>query len=428
MENVNLESTKEKLIKAGFLPLEKQARVSNEVLQDRLETVLPEAMEKSGIDLWLVMGKENNEDPIMRTFFTWDMPNARRISVLAFYYEPSEGKVKRMSLGTQSPEMSNFYENVKGKDESIWECIGRIIEQYKPRRIAINKSNTYGFCDGISATLYDSLMNCLKPEYQERLCSGEDVALRWLQKVTDRELELMRVLVDVTQDIIKMSFSKDSIRPGITSTDDIEWLMRSRITQLGFDYWFGPDVDLQRKGGSSTRMSKTVIEPGDLLHCDIGIIGKYIQLHTDMQWLAYVLKPGEEYVPKGLIELLSCGNRFQDIVASNLKDQLSGNEVFANAIEQAKKEGLKPMLYSHPLGIFGHGAGPTIGLYDNQGFVKGSGERTVENSTCYALELNICDHLKEWDNQEVFIYLEEDIYFNKKVSFINGRQTEFIVI
>jgi hypothetical protein len=36
--------------------------------------------------------------------------------------------------------------------------------------------------------------------------------------------------------------------------------------------------------------------------------------------------------------------------------------------------------------------------------------------------------LPEWDNQEVFIYREEDIYFNEKVSFINGRQTELIEI
>jgi Xaa-Pro aminopeptidase len=175
-------------------------------------------------------------------------------------------------------------------------------------------------------------------------------------------------------------------------------------------------------------MFDTVIEAGDLLHCDIGIIGKYVQLHTDIQWLAYVKKQGEEHAPKGIAELLALSNRFQDIAACSFKNQLSGNEVFVNAIKQAKDEGLQPMLYSHPLGTFGHGAGPTIGLYDNQVFVKGSGERPVENSTCYALELNISSCVPEWNNQEAFAYLEEDIYFDEKADFISGRQTELIEI
>ncbi len=428
VKNVNLESMRDKLEKAGLLPMEKQAQLSFEVLHRRLETVLPEAMKKSGVDLWLIMGKENNEDPIMKTLFTWDIPHARRISILAFYYDEACDKVKRMSIGPQSTEMGRLYEDVKKKDESIWDCVGRIVSKYDPKSIAINRSNNYGFCDGISATLYDSLLNCLTDEYRDRLCSGEDLSIRWLEKTTDLELELMKVLVEVTQDIIKMCFSRDNIVPGVTNTKDLEWLMRETISQVGFDYWFGPDVDLQRKGGTSSRLSETTIENGNLLHCDIGIVGKYLQLHTDLQWLAYVLKPGEYNSPKGLGELFSLGQRFQDIVSTSFNYDLSGNEVFTKAVEKAKEEGLAPMLYSHPLGTFGHGAGPTLGLYDNQGFVSGSGERLLEDRTCFALELNVRGNLPEWDNQEVFMYMEEDIYLNGTVSYIHGRQKELINI
>lgn len=428
MNNTILENIKKKLNKAGFLPLEKQAQLSTEVLQHRLETVLPEAMENSGVDFWLVVGKEYNEDPVMRTMFSWDMPHARRISALAFYYDRTNGSVRRMSAAAGSPEMNKLYENIKDASESVWECISRIISQCNPKKIAINKSENYGFCDGMSASSYDSLLDCLKPEYRQRLCSGEDVAIHWLQKVTEQELELMRVMVDITQDIIRLSFSNAFIHPGVTTTSDIEWMMRNTISQLGFDYWFGPDVDLQRMGSTCSRMAESVIEYGDLLHCDIGISGKYIKLNTDLQWVAYMLRPDEEHAPKGLADLMALCNRFQDIVMSNIKNRLSGNEVFANAIEQAKKEGLKPMLYTHPLGTFGHGAGPLIGLYDAQSFVKIKGERPVENSTCYALELNISGSLPEWDNQEVFMYREEDIYFNEKASFILGREAELVEI
>lgn len=428
MNHAILEDIERKLLKAGLLPLRSQAQLSTAILQDRLEMILPEAMEKSGVDFWLIIAREYNEDPLMKTLFTWDMPTARRISALAFYYDRTTGKVRRMSIGALSPQMSNLYENVKDKNETPWECIARIVAQYNPNCIAINKSNHHGFCDGISAGLYDSLQSCLAPEYQQRVCSADKLAIYWLQKITDFELKLMSVLVDVTQDIVKLFFSKDFIKPGITKTSDIEWLMRDAISQLGFDYWFGPDVDLQRKGCSDSRMTDSLIQAGDLLHCDIGIAAKYIRLHTDIQWLAYVGKTDDGSAPIGLKELFASCNRFQDIVTSNFQAQSTGNDVFAKSITQAKESGLKPMLYTHPLGTFGHGAGPLIGLYDAQGFVDGSGEYLIQNKTCYALELNICGNLTEWDNQDVFIYREEDIYFDKEVRFIHGRQTELIEI
>lgn len=428
MRHVILGDIQTKLHKADLLPLKNQAVLSTQILWDRLETILPEAMEKSGVDFWLIAAREYNEDPIMKTLFTWDMPNSRRISALAFYYDRFSGSVRRMSIGALSPEMANIYDNVKDKNESPWECIARIISLYNPNKIAINKSNCHGYSDGMSASIYDSLIGCLKSEYHERLCSADDVAVRWLQKLTARELELMDVLVDVTQDIVRLSFSKELIKPGITSTSEVEWAMRDIITELGFDYWFGPDVDLQRKGCSDTRLADSLIQAGDLLHCDIGITGKYIRLHTDIQWLAYIQKPNETSAPKGLLDLFASCNRFQDIAASNFEAQLTGNELFVNAITQAKEEGLTPMLYSHPLGTFGHGAGPTIGLYDVQGFVAGNGDYPIESKTCYALELNICGSLPEWNNQNVFIYREEDIYFDKEVHFVHGRQTELIEI
>ena len=86
------------------------------------------------------------------------------------------------------------------------------------------------------------------------------------------------------------------------------------------------------------------------------------------------------------------------------------------------------MLYTHPLGTFGHGAGPSIGQYGNQGFLAGHGERPVEDKTCYALELNVYDDVKLWDGQEVFMYLEEDIYKDGAVEYLDGHQERLLLI
>ena len=86
-----IEKMKQKLEEAGLYPLQKQAELSTRILEERLETVLPWAMEESGMDFWMVLSRENCEDPIIHTLFTWDMPEARRISVLLFHRN-GEGK------------------------------------------------------------------------------------------------------------------------------------------------------------------------------------------------------------------------------------------------------------------------------------------------------------------------------------------------
>ena len=419
---------RQKLICGRLWPLEVQSELSTEILRERLDKVLPWAMESSDIDFWIVMGKENNEDPIMKTLFSWDMPNARRISILAFYYDKKSKKVRKMMFGSHSPIMNSIYENVQNKDENCWQGLKRIIDEINPKSIAVQESKNYGFCDGLIYSLYKELIESLSESQRSRICSAEKLSVKWLQRVTKKDLDVLKVLVEVTQDIIKMTFSADSIKINRTTTTDLEWLMRNTISMLGLNFWFGPDVDMQRQGNLVSRIFDEPINYGDFLHCDIGVSCKFINLHTDMQWVCYVRKQEEDSAPKGLRDLLVKGNRLQEIVTSKFKYGKTGNDVFFESINQAKEEGIKPMIYSHPIGTFGHGSGTSIGRYDLQGFLEGCGEYPIENETCYALELNVCDKLSEWDGQNVYMYLEEDIYFNNDVSYILGRQKEIIEI
>lgn len=420
---------KEKLAAAGLYPVEAQARLSTQILKERLETVLPWAMEQAGADMWIVLSRENCEDPIIRTLFTWDMPEARRISILAFHRDRQTGRVRAMAVGMHSPEMTAFYENVQEKGETVWGAIGRITAQLNPERIAVNRSRIYGFCDGLSSTLCEQLKEALGQPYADRLFDGDDVTVRWLQRVTPLEKKAMEVLTSATHDIVNFAFSRQFITPGKTTTTDVEWCMRSIINQLGYNYWFGPDVDLQRRGSSVSRMFGETILPGDLIHCDIGLNGLYVHLHTDMQWVAYILRDGETQAPAEFETLLDQGNRFRQIVMDHMIPGRLGNDVFTQAMDQARSEGIEPMLYTHPLGTFGHGAGPTIGLYTNQGFVAGAGERPVEEDTCYALELNVAGPVSCWDGQKVFMYLEEDICREEGgARYLDGHQTRLMLL
>lgn len=427
MHEAFMKAMEKKMKAVGLLPIEKQAELSTRILKERLELILPWAMEESGMDFWIIASREACKDPMLKTLYPWDMYDVRRIGIVAFYRDKDRGVIRKMALGSMSPEMETIYEKVQYKDETIWEGLHRIVEECNPDKIAVNRNDIDGFCDGLSSTLYELIQNALGKN-AAKLYDGEPLTTRWLQRVTPLEKETMKKLVNITHDIVDYSFSKQFIEVGKTTTTDIEWFMRDVINRLGYLYWFGPDVDLQRKGSSVSRMFNEVILPGDLIHCDIGLNGVYVQLHTDMQWIGYILKEDETEAPKELSDLFVKGNQLQDIVMENIRLCTTGNDAFLKSIDTAKSQGLKPMIYTHPLGTFGHGAGPRIGQYDNQGYVHGAGERIIEDKTCYALELNVSENIAHWNNQIVFMYLEEDICKDGTVDFLDGRQEAIILI
>ncbi len=423
-----IEKIEKKLVQANLLPMKNQAELSLKILKEKLETVLPWAMEKADVDMWLTIGTEDANEPLIPTLHPWDLPVARRVSVVLFCKNASTKQIRKTAFGARSAEMADIYENPTLKDETIWDTILRLVKEENPKTIAVNRSEIDGFCDGISSTNYEKLALTLG-EYKTRLVDGETVSTMWLQRLCKTEIETMKTLVSVTHDIVNYTMSNEFITVGKTTTTDIEWEMRDIINRIGFKFWFGPDVDLQRKGSDVTRMFNETILPGDLVHCDIGINGVYVQLHTDMQWITYALNEGENDIPQDIKQLMEKGNKMQDIVCENLKSQKTGNDVFLTALQQGKDAGLNPMIYTHPIGTFGHGAGPRIGQYGNQTFLKHSGERKIEADTAYALELNICDIVPCWNNQNVFMYIEEDIYFSGgEVYYFDGRQKEIITI
>jgi len=60
-------------LNAQVLPLREQAKIIDEVIDDRLNNLLPQLMERTGIDMWVMITREYNEDPIVKTMLpaTW---------------------------------------------------------------------------------------------------------------------------------------------------------------------------------------------------------------------------------------------------------------------------------------------------------------------------------------------------------------------
>jgi hypothetical protein len=163
-----------------------------------------------------------------------------------------------------------------------------------------------------------------------------------------------------------------------------------------------------------------------MLWTDFGIT--YLGLNTDTQHLAYVLKPGERDAPAGLKQGLAAANRLQDILTSEFETGRSGNAILAAARAKALSAGLKPSIYSHPIGYHGHGAGSSIGFWDNQR-ADPRGERKLRPNTAWSIELNAKAAVPEWNGQEVEFRLEEDAWFDgTRVHYLDGRQSRFHLV
>ncbi len=415
------------------LPLKERSEVINRWLQLRLNTVLPELMRREGIDMWIVIAREYNEDPVIKTMLPANWMAARRRTILVMYDPGKENNVERLAVARYDIGESFNRSWEKEKQPDQWKRLAEIIADKDPEKIAINWSNTFALADGISHAEFESFTKAIPDKYKKRIVPGENLAIGWLETRTPEEMNVYPMVCKIAHEIIAEGLSEHVIQPGVTSTDDVEWWYRERIAGLKLQTWFHPSVSIQRsgeperRGSFASRSDSDIILQGDLLHIDFGIT--YLRLNTDTQQHAYVLKPGEKEAPAGLRKALKTGNRLQDILTSNFKKGRTGNEILSKSLQQAKAAGIKPSIYTHPIGFHGHAAGPTIGMWDQQGGVPGRGDYPLYPNTAYSIELNATVAIPEWNQKEIRIMLEEDAFFDgTKVWFIDGRQEELILI
>jgi Xaa-Pro aminopeptidase len=407
-----------------------QARVIDDVLDDRLKNLLPSLMFREGFDMWVVISREYNEDPVIKTMLPATWLAARRTTMLVMY-DPGGGK-EMDYLAVARYDVGKVFKRAWDPEHQPdqWAQLAKIISERKPKKIGINKAEHYGHADGLTANDHEQLLKALDPKLRGKLASAERLAVAWLETRSEKEMTLYPHICRIAHEIIREGFSEKVIQPGVTTTDDVIWWYRERIKELKLDTWFHPSVSIQRNEPDvifTKRPQPVVIMPGVLLHVDFGIT--YLRLNTDTQQHAYILRPGETDAPDYLKKALQTGNKLQDILTGNFQAGNTGNQILAESRKQAIEQGITPSIYTHPIGYHGHAAGTTIGQWDMQTGVPHTGDYTLHTNTAYSIELNVTTQIAEW-KKEIQIKLEEDGFFDDggKFRYIDGRQTELIII
>jgi hypothetical protein len=433
-----------------ILSLQERAHLQDSLLELRLTRLAPELMRREGVDMWVLIGREYHEDPVLKTMLPATWLSARRRTILVFFdkgekADKSDTKndknagverlaVARYDVGTAGKFFRSAWNPAKQPDQ--FKRLAEIITERAPKRIAINRSETFAHADGLTETEYQGFLQALPKPLHTSLVSGERLAVGWLETRLPEEMTYFPDLCKITHAIIAEGFTSAVVKPNRTTTEQMEWYFRERISALGLQTWFHPSVSIQRPdpianttAPSSAKPGSEVILEGDVLHVDIGI--SYLGLNSDVQQHAYVLKRGETDVPAGIKKAFANANRTQDVMLSLFNTGTTGNMILKGALEQTRKEGIKATIYTHPIGAHGHAAGPAIGMWDMQETVPGTGDYPMNPNTAYSIELNAETPIPEWGDKPLRIMLEEDAFFagtKGVVRYLDGRQTSMILI
>ena len=430
-----------------FGTLREQAAMQQEWLKKRLDAFLPALMRKHGIDLWVVPMREYNEDPVFKAIVAPETFAARRRTIYVFFdkcaaanADPAASCVERIALGGTSQggvfEARRSTKSTAGDGRQAelwgdeqWQMLKSLIEEKSPKVIGINRSTVFAFSDGLSSGEIKGMSGALGDKWTSLFKDAEGLPLELLAARLPEEEAFFRRMQELVWSLTQTMFSNRVITPGKTRTSDLGWWWRQQVNDLGLDTWFQPSVDVQRKGVTAAQLGDDpIIQPGDVLHCDVGIT--VARLNTDTQHLAYVLRPGETDAPEGLRRALANANALQDITMEEIRPGRTGNEILAASLARMKARGIDGTLYSHPIGLHGHGAGPLIGLWDYQNGVPGRGDARVIPSMWFSIELQATTPVPEWDGQPVRMPQEEDaiVGADGKIRWALQRQDKLFLI
>ena len=217
-------------LNSQILSEKERALEINEILKNRFENVLPELMDKTDIDMWVLISREYNEDPVLKTMLPAEWLNARRRTILVFYRDKANDSLDKLAVARY-----NFGDNIisawdKEKQPNQWQRLNEIIDERNPRKIGLNYSKYFNIADGLDKTDYDEFIDNISENNRKKVVSAQKLATAWIETRTDKEMEIYKQIVTITKQIINEAFSLDVIQIGKTTTSDLEWWMRQKVT------------------------------------------------------------------------------------------------------------------------------------------------------------------------------------------------------
>lgn len=415
-----------------LLSVREQQAVREAWLKKRFDTILLPMMRQQRIDMWIVTNEEFHADPVTE-YIAPPLPYVGRRDFFIFADRGGD-KLERFAIVRYPEEaLKRFFEILNPPGREIASTLRRIVEERKPKAIALNMGGTRGATTGITQDSYKFLSETLGPDYSSRFVSASPLIVEYMDTRLPEELEHYRTAVELTEVLTRRAFSREVITPGKTTVGDVRWWFLQQVNNAGLTVWFQPDLRVQRKSQEagktqqflSVASESEVIQRGDVIHIDCGL--NYLGLSTDWQKMGYVLREGENDAPEGLKQALANTNRLQDALFTHIKPGAKGFEVYDATMNDMKKLGIEAMIYSHSVGNQGHALGASIDF--RRPSSGAPSEPPFREGSYTSIELNTSTAVPEWGGQKVTMMMEDDAYLTKDgMKWFRPRQTAFYLI
>jgi len=382
---------------------------ANQIRLDKYNLVLPEVMRENNIDMWIIMCREGNFDPLYG-----DMGEGY-VGHNGYYIFTDVGKprIERAVLGIEGYllEETGAYDYFGSESE-----LKDFVAKRDPKHIGLNMSKDIGSADGLSYTGRQELAALLGSTYEARFVSAEKLVSDFRSRHVASEIGVFAEAGDYSYQIAERALSNEVITPGVTTLEDVAWWMKEELFKRNLQSSFGmPSIYVTGPNGIEATSTDRIIRRGDLLMLDWGV--GFMHMYTDMKRMAYVLKEGEKEVPKSIQHAFDEAVKVRAIVSGTIKAGITAKQNEINVYQALQDGGYSKIEFNkpnndsktdviigcHSVGDWGHGSGPSIAFFNPVQLTY-----VVKPTNLFSIELFAYTPLPEWGGKKLRIPLEDD--------------------
>ena len=335
-----------------------------DIRKQRIAALLPEAMAAAGIDAWLVLCRENNNDPLADHI---GGENAGQTAAFLFYRD-SDGFQSRVyspvGEATALAELALHDQVIPvARGDSAIAQVAPFIREQDFQRLAVNSSPDNAQADGLSHSQRLALEAALGPELSRRLVSSESLVYEWLSVKLPAEVAIMRKAAELAAAWQLEAYAQ--VVPGKTTDADVARFLKAKMAEHGVTDAWAPDQNPAVNSGPDrghSHPSDKVIMPGDVIQIDFGV-RLFDRWVSDIQRFAYVLRDGETEAPEDIRHYWESARAGGRAAFDAMKPGVKGIEVDRAQRTLMEKNGSEHVMWStgHPVGYVAHDTGPNLG-------------------------------------------------------------------
>jgi Xaa-Pro aminopeptidase len=384
-------------------------RKANQMRLEKFDLVLPEVMRENNIDMWIIMCREGNFDPMYQEL------GEGYVGHNGYYIFTDIGKprIERSVLGIEGYllEETKAYDYFGLEDE-----LKAFVEKRDPKHIGLNMSKDIGSADGLSYTGRLELAEILGKKYEARFVSAEKLVSDYRSRHVASEIAAFAEAGDFSYQLAERALSNEVITPGVTTLEDVAWWLKEQLFKNNLQSSFGmPSIYVTGPKGIEATSTDRIIQRGDILMLDWGV--GLMNFYTDMKRMAYVLKDGERDVPKSIQNAFDQAVKVRTIVKNTIKAGVTAKQNEDNIYKALQDGGYNKIPFNkpnadsktdviigcHSVGDWGHGSGPSIAFFNPVQLTY-----MVRPTNLFSIELFAYTSIPEWGGSKLRIPLEDD--------------------